>query len=328
VITRGGVIGGRYEILDRISEGGMATVFRARRLPDGEVVALKVLREQFASDAEFVERFEREAKAVAALTHRHMVRVYDSGRDGDVRFIAMEYVEGEDLKAHIRRFQRLDPQRAREIAAQVCDALEYAHAHGVIHRDVKPQNILLTPEGDVKVTDFGIARALSSATITQTGTVLGSVQYLSPEQAQGRELDPRVDFYSLGVTLYKAATGVVPFNATDWFELARMHVEDPPPSMRKQRPELSARLERVVVKCLAKHPDDRYQTAAELEADLVEVQGGKRPTDAVGTKPLGSREIVAMRHVRPAQRRGAWIAVLLVGVVLIAAIALLIRLMR
>jgi len=183
----------------------MATVYTARRIADGAIVALKVLREQYATDVEFIERFQREAKAISELVHPHMVRVYDSGRDGTVHYIAMEYVEGANLKEYIRREGRLSPERALQIAAQVCEALEFAHSHGVVHRDIKPQNILLTADGQVKVTDFGIARALSSATITQTGTVLGSVQYLSPEQARGTTVGRSADLYALGVVLTETA---------------------------------------------------------------------------------------------------------------------------
>ncbi|HLA23832.1 MAG TPA: PASTA domain-containing protein [bacterium] len=316
MITRGGVIGGRYEILDRISEGGMATVFRARRLPDGVVVALKVLREQFASDAEFVERFEREAKAVATLTHAHMVRVYDSGRDGDVHFIAMEYIEGEDLKAHIRRAGRIAPQRAREIAAQVCEALEYAHAHGVIHRDVKPQNILLTPEGDVKVTDFGIARALSSATITQTGTVLGSVQYLSPEQARGGTVGRAADLYSLGVVLFEMVTGQLPFAGDSPIATALAHVNQAPPPPRSIVPDLPPSVEGIILLALAKSPARRYRSAGEMRGDLagetdlwtlVEPQTLLEHTPPTTRLPLAAR-----RRASPALV-GTLVAVALVG---------------
>ena len=316
MITRGGIIGGRYEILDRISEGGMATVFRARRLPDGEVVALKVLREQFASDAEFVERFEREAKAVAALTHPHMVRVYDSGRDGDVHFIAMEYIEGEDLKAHIRRAGRLDPQRAREIAAQVCEALEYAHAHGVIHRDVKPQNILLTPEGDVKVTDFGIARALSSATITQTGTVLGSVQYLSPEQARGRTVGRAADLYSLGVVLFEMVTGQLPFVGDSPIAVALAHVNQPPPPARSIVPDLPPPVEGIILLALAKSPGRRYRSAAEMHGDLTgetELWSGVEPQTLLEHTPPPTRLPVAARRKPSPGLAAALVAIALLG---------------
>lgn len=269
MIATGSVVAGRYEILDRISEGGMATVFRARRLADGAVVALKVLREQFASDGEFVERFQREARAVRELSHAHMVRVYDSGRDGDVHFIAMEYVEGENLKASIRRVGRLAPDRAVEIAVQVLEALEYAHAHGIVHRDVKPQNILLTPDGAVKVTDFGIARAMSSATITQTGTVLGSVQYLSPEQARGAPVGRATDIYSLGVVLYEMVTGALPFEGDSPIAIALAHLNVPPPSPRAAVPTLPVPLDGIIRLALAKSPSRRYASAGEMRADLL-----------------------------------------------------------
>lgn len=269
MIATGSVVAGRYEILDRISEGGMATVFRARRLADGAVVALKVLREQFASDGEFVERFQREARAVRELSHAHMVRVYDSGRDGDVHFIAMEYVEGENLKASIRRAGRLAPDRAVEIAVQVLEALEYAHAHGIVHRDVKPQNILLTPDGAVKVTDFGIARAMSSATITQTGTVLGSVQYLSPEQARGAPVGRATDIYSLGVVLYEMVTGALPFEGDSPIAIALAHLNVPPPSPRAAVPTLPVPLDGIIRLALAKSPSRRYASAGEMRADLL-----------------------------------------------------------
>jgi len=264
MIAAGSMVAGRYEILDRISEGGMATVFRARRLEDGGIVALKILREQFASDVEFITRFEREARAVSELIHPHMVRVYDSGADGNVHFIAMEYVEGENLKEYIRRHSRLEAPRALEIAAQVCDALEYAHAHGIVHRDIKPQNILLTREGRVKVTDFGIARAMSSATITQTGTVLGSVQYLSPEQARGAAVGPSTDIYSLGVVLFEMVTGTLPFEGDSPIATALAHVNQTPPPPRGLAPALPVRVEGIILFALAKSPSRRYRTPGEM----------------------------------------------------------------
>jgi beta-lactam-binding protein with PASTA domain/tRNA A-37 threonylcarbamoyl transferase component Bud32 len=269
VIASGRIVAGRYEILDRISEGGMATVYRARRLSDGAVVALKVLREQYSGDAEFVERFQREAQAISQLRHPCMVEVYDSGADGPVHYIAMEYVEGSNLKEYLRRQGRLSPERALGIAAQVCDALAYAHAHGIIHRDVKPQNILLTADGRVKVTDFGIARALRAATITHTGTVLGSVQYLSPEQARGAEVGEAADLYSLGVVLYEMVTGRLPFEDDAPIALALAHIHRQPPPPRSLVPDLPDRVEGIILRALRKAPEDRYRTAAEMRADLV-----------------------------------------------------------
>src|SRR6059036_4192782 len=185
----------------------------------------------------------------------------------------------DSLGARIQREGPLPEPDIVRLAAGVARGLEFAHQQGVIHRDLKPDNILIRSDGSPVISDFGIARVVSGY-VASTGVnmTIGTPQYLSPEQAQGRFVDPRADFYALGVTLYKAATGELPFTSTDWFELARMHVEDPPPSPRKKRPDLSKRLERVIYKCLAKHPDDRYKTAEELLADLVDVEAKKRTT--------------------------------------------------
>lgn len=269
MIATGKIIAHQYEILDRISEGGMATVFTARRLPDGQTVALKILREQYATDVEFVERFQREAKAVSELEHPHMVRVYDSGIDGDVHYIAMEYVQGENLKELLRARGRLEPEEAIGIVAQVCEALEFAHGHGIVHRDIKPQNIMLTREGQVKVTDFGIARAASAATITQTGTVLGSVQYLSPEQARGAIVGRAADIYALGVVLYEMVTGRLPFDGDTPVAIAIKHIHQMPPRPRALVPILPARLEGIILHAIAKSPYERYRSAGELRSDLL-----------------------------------------------------------
>jgi len=318
---------GPYRLERLLGQGGFAWVFLGRD-EAGTPAAVKVLKPRYAGDPQFETRFRNESQTAGKLEHANIIRVRSVGKVDKNVYFGMDYYP-DSLGARLTREGPMSEAEILRIALDVVGALAYAHGQGIIHRDIKPDNVMLQQDGAAVLTDFGIARAVSGY-VASTGhnMTIGTPQYLSPEQAQGRELDPRVDFYSLGVTLYKAATGDVPFNATDWFELARMHVEDPPPSMRKRRPELSPRFERVVVKCLAKHPDDRYQSAAELEADLIEVQGGKRPTSDVGTQPLASREIVALRHVRPSRQRGPWIAVLVVGVVLIAAIALLIRLMR
>jgi beta-lactam-binding protein with PASTA domain/tRNA A-37 threonylcarbamoyl transferase component Bud32 len=267
-IAAGTIIAGRYEILEPVGQGGMATVFRARRLEDGAVVAVKVLHEHYAHDREFVERFQREARAAAALHHPHIVPVLESGTDGRIHYIVMEFVEGTDLKALLRRVGRLDPQQAARIAAQTCEALAYAHGLGIIHRDIKPQNILLTPDGAVKVTDFGIARAANSATITETGTVLGSVHYLSPEQAKGESVGPAADLYALGVVLYELLTGRLPFEGESPIAIALRHIHDPPPPPRRFRPDLPPRLEGIILRALAKSPQHRYRSAQEMQEDL------------------------------------------------------------
>src|SRR5256712_2998638 len=265
----GRILGGNYEVMGALGEGGMATVYRGRRVSDGRPVAIKVLREQYAHDRGFVARFEREAQAVARLSHPHMVQVLDSGRDGDVHFIVMEYVEGEDLKTLLRREHILPEKRAREIGAQVCEVLAYAHAQGIVHRDIKPQNILLTVDGEVKVTDFGIARALASAAITETGTVLGSVQYLSPEQARGTTVGRSADLYALGVVLYEMVTGQLPFDGESPIAIALSHVHKAPPAPSGLVPGLPERVEGIISRALMKSSSDRYRSAGEMRADLL-----------------------------------------------------------
>ncbi|MDI6772868.1 MAG: PASTA domain-containing protein [bacterium] len=267
-VNRGVVIGGRYEVAERIAEGGMSTVYRARRLEDGAVVALKVLRGELAADHEFIERFAREARAAEALAHPNIVRVLESGQDGDTYFIAMEYVDGPDLKAYLRRVGRLEPADAERIALQVCDALEYAHRQGVIHRDVKPQNILLAPDGSVKVADFGIARALATSTITQPGMVMGTVHYLSPEQARGAAVGRGSDVYALGVVLFEMLTGRLPFAGDSPIAIALKHLHEPPPDPRAIEPSIPLRLEGIILKAMAKPSPDRYSSAREMADDL------------------------------------------------------------
>jgi serine/threonine-protein kinase len=267
-VANGTVIANRYEIIDRIADGGMSTVYRARRRPDGLLVALKILRPQFGADRDFIERFAREARSAEALQHPNIVRVYESGREDDVHFIAMEYVDGLDLKGHLRRVGRLEPVDAERIARAVCEALEYAHRQGIIHRDVKPQNILIASDGTVKVADFGIARALAAVTITQPGTVLGTVQYLSPEQARGAAVGRASDLYALGAVLYEMLTGRVPFEGDTPIAIALKHLHDPPPRPRAVQPGVPVRLEGIVVKAMAKPLEERYRSARDMASDL------------------------------------------------------------
>ncbi len=269
MIASGTILSG-YQIEGAIGQGGMATVYRARRLRDGQTAALKVLREQYAADAEFVERFQREARAVASLTHPSMVQVYESGEAEGVHFIAMEFVEGQDLKRRLReRGGALEIAEAVRIGVQVCEVLDYAHRRGIIHRDIKPQNILLTREGVVKVTDFGIARALSAVTITQTGTVLGSVQYLSPEAARGEATGRAADIYALAVVLFEMVTGELPFAGDSPIAVALKHIHEVPPAPGELNPEVPPALEAVILRGMAKSPRHRYPTAGDLASDLL-----------------------------------------------------------
>ena len=241
-------------------------------------VALKILRSQYANDDEFVERFRREAQSAASLSHPNIVSIYDRGRSKDgAYYIAMEHVQRGTLKDRIKRDGALAPDVATGVALQIADALQAAHENGVIHRDIKPQNVLVSRTGDVKVTDFGIARAASSP-LTQTSAVLGTAGYMSPEQAMGKPVGPQSDLYSLGVVLFEMLTGELPYDAESPISLALKHVNEPPSSPREANPEVSEPLDAITLKLLAKNPENRYASAAELADDLERVRSGLTPT--------------------------------------------------
>ncbi|HTR19306.1 MAG TPA: serine/threonine-protein kinase [Gemmatimonadales bacterium] len=314
---------GPYRLESLLGQGGFAWVFLGRE-SDGTPVAVKVLKPRYAGDQQFEGRFRNESEVAAKLEHKNIIHIRSVGKDGDSVYFAMDLCT-ESLGTRITREGPLPEAEIVRIAKDVCQGLGFAHAKGIIHRDLKPDNVMFRSDGTAVLTDFGIARAVSGY-VASTGVnmTIGTPQYLSPEQAQGRELDPRVDIYALGVTLFKAATGEVPFAATDWFELARMHVEEPPPPLRKKRPEISKRFERVVLKCLAKHPDDRYRDTTALLADLEEVVQPKRPTTEIGAAPVGSAQLKAIQDSR---RRGRW-PIVLVVIGVLAIIALVVKLMR
>src|SRR5438128_1002914 len=316
---------GPYQLERLLGQGGFAWVFVGREV-DGTPVAVKVLKPRYAGDPQFESRFRNEAETAAHLEHTNIIHIRSVGKSGDKVYFAMDLC-ADSLGARIAREGPLPEADIVRLAQDLAQALGFAHAQGVIHRDLKTDNVLIRSDGSAVITDFGIARAVSGY-VASTGVnmTIGTPHYLSPEQAQGRPLDQRVDFYALGVTLYKAATGEVPFTSTDWFELARMHVEDPPPSLRRKRPELSKRFERVVMKCLAKHPDDRYANAAELRADLDEVQQKLRPTATMGTAPLGTTQRQALADPPADPRR--WLLVGAAGIGLLLLIGLGVKLMR
>jgi beta-lactam-binding protein with PASTA domain/tRNA A-37 threonylcarbamoyl transferase component Bud32 len=264
------VLGDRYEIHQRLARGGMAQVYLARDRSLDRPVAVKELVPEFATDPSFVERFRREAQAAANLAHPNIVGVYDWGTQDGTYFIVMEYIDGPSLSQVIRRDGPLHPRRAAEIGNEVAAALGFAHSRGVVHRDVKPGNVLLTSTGQSKVTDFGIARALSSPDddLTQAGSVMGTATYFSPEQAQGLPVDPRSDLYSLGVVLYEMVTGRPPFRGDTPLAIAYKHVQDQPAPPSTIIPDLPLGLEAIIMKLLQKRPDDRYASAEDLRADL------------------------------------------------------------
>ncbi|HXQ62909.1 MAG TPA: Stk1 family PASTA domain-containing Ser/Thr kinase [Acidimicrobiales bacterium] len=270
------VLSGRYELSHLVARGGMAEVYRAHdRLLD-RPVALKVLFPELSVDRAFVERFRREAQAAANLSHPNIVPVFDWGEDGGTYFIVMEFIDGRALSSILRTAGPMHPDRAAEIGADVAIALAYAHRHGVIHRDVKPGNVLITEEGTVKVTDFGIARAVNTEeSLTQTGAVMGTATYFSPEQAEGMGVDARSDIYSLGVVLFEMVTGRPPFMGDTPVAVASKHVRENPPTPREINPSVPPDLEAIILKCLAKSPEYRYATGDDLRVDLLRFREGR-----------------------------------------------------
>ncbi|HHU81890.1 MAG TPA: Stk1 family PASTA domain-containing Ser/Thr kinase [Firmicutes bacterium] len=275
----GQLLGNRYRILELIGEGGMALVYKAECVLLQRTVAVKILRPQYSSDKEFVTRFRREAQAAASLSHPNVVNIYDVGQDGGVHYIVMELIEGDNLKSLIRKEAPLPVNRALHIALQICEALRHAHDHNIIHRDIKPHNILLTADGRVKVTDFGIARAISAGGFTQTGVVMGSVQYFSPEQAKGQPVGPQSDLYALGCVLYEMLTGEVPFTGESPIAIALKHIQEKPVSVKKLRPGLPPGAVRVIEKALAKDPEERYPSAWSMIIDLRAALGIEPPEE-------------------------------------------------
>jgi serine/threonine-protein kinase len=288
------VYSGRYEIVEHLARGGMAEVYVAYDQLLDRRVALKVLFPEFAADRSFVERFRREARAAAGLNHHNIVSVYDTGEEAGTYFIVMEYVEGRTLRDIIRSEGPLLPQRAADIGADIAAALAFAHRHGVVHRDVKPGNVLIDRAGRVKVTDFGIARAGDmQENLTQTGAVMGTATYFSPEQAQGGAIDPRSDVYSLGVVLYEMVTGRPPFSGDSPVAIAYQHVRETPAPPSSVNPDVPPDFEACVLKCMAKNPANRYATADDLRADLIRFGQGQRvQAEPVLVPPLADDTIV------------------------------------
>lgn len=289
----GRMLGDRYQIGEVIGRGGMAEVHEGRDLRLGRRVAVKILRPDLARDPSFQARFRREAQSAAALNHPNIVAVYDTGEDtlmgeGEtaviVPYIVMEYVDGMTLRQLLASGRRLLPERALEISAGVLSALDYAHRHGIVHRDIKPANVMLTRTGDVKVMDFGIARAMNdtnTATMTAAQSVMGTAQYLSPEQARGEVVDARSDLYSASVLLYELLTGKPPFTGDSPVSIAYQHVSEMPTPPSQVDPGVTPEIDAVVLRALAKSPDDRYQTAAEFRADVERAIAGSPVTAAV-----------------------------------------------
>ena len=306
-MTQPRLLGGRYELEGVVGRGGMAEVYRARDIRLDRIVAVKTLREDLARDQTFQARFRREAQSAASLNHPSIVAVYDTGEDmlgpTPVPYIVMEYVDGRTLRDLLRDDRRLLPERALEITDGVLRALDYSHRNGIVHRDIKPGNVMLTRAGDVKVMDFGIARAVSDAqaTMTQTAQVIGTAQYLSPEQARGERVDARSDLYSTGCLLYELLTGRPPFTGDSPVAIAYQHVRENPIPPSRVDPEIPPWADSIVLKAMAKDPGDRYQSAGEMRNDIQRALQGMpvaAPTrlDAYqGTRRMGQSTQMAGR---------------------------------
>ncbi|MCA9271149.1 MAG: serine/threonine protein kinase, partial [Planctomycetales bacterium] len=292
---------GDYRVLRRIGRGAMAEVYLAEQSSLSRQVALKVLRRQLAEDASYVQRFQNEARAAAALVHANIVQIYEVGRIDDVHFIALEYVQGRNLRQLLERHGPVDAPLAATIMRQVAAALHKAAQRGIVHRDIKPENIMISPAGEVKVADFGLSRIAGDTelNLTQVGVTMGTPLYMSPEQAEGRPLDGRSDLYSFGVTCYHMLAGRPPFEGETALAVAVQHVRNQPPRLEGMRPDLPEGLCRIVHRLLEKKPDDRYGDAAQLLRDLRGLQvGAAGEQDGDDAEHWATAELIAMTDAR------------------------------
>ena len=317
------MIAGRYELLELIGRGGMSSVWQAHdRLLD-RIVAIKILHPHFTEDEEYVERFRREARSVAQLSHPNIVTVIDRGEDAGRQYIVFEYVEGENLKQLLERGGPMPVRDALVMALQMARALAFAHGRGLIHRDVKPQNVLLNLDGQAKMTDFGIAREVDVEGVTITGTVLGTSEYIAPEQARGQQVDSQTDVYSLGVVLYELLTGGVPYDGDNFVTVALRHVNEPVPNVLDRRPDAPPRVALAIERAMAKSPDDRYgsmdELVNELETCLTELDPVSEEATMIARRPRAEAE----RRRQPRRRRRLGVLWPIAAVLAILAVAAL-----
>ncbi|MFO8192682.1 MAG: Stk1 family PASTA domain-containing Ser/Thr kinase [Bacillota bacterium] len=299
----GKILAGRYELIEKIAEGGMARVYRGRDLLLKRTIAVKVLKDQMTGDAAFIRRFEREAQSAAALSHPHIVNIYDVGEENGIYFMVMEYVDGRNLKDYIREKGRLPVEEAMHIASQIAEALEEAHAAGMVHRDIKPQNILFSRDGKIKVTDFGIAIAGDGVTVTVGDQIVGSVQYISPEQARGGIAIKQSDLYSLGIVLYEMVTSKVPFTGESPVALAMKHVQEEIVPPRRLVPGIPRELEQIILKAVQKDTAERYTSASEFLEDLRIVGRKESPKIAPARAFTGGNDHDDDFIMRPSHKR-------------------------
>jgi non-specific serine/threonine protein kinase len=299
-LTTGSTFAGRYQIIEEVGQGGMAKVYKAYDTEIKEKIALKLINPEIAVDKKTIERFRNELKFARKIRHKNVCQMYDLSKEKGTYYITMEYVSGEDLKSFIRRSKQLNVGTAVLIASQVCEGLTEAHKLGIIHRDLKPHNIMIDKEGNVRIMDFGIARALEAPGLTATGTIIGTPDYISPEQAEGEKADQRSDIYSLGVFLYEMVAGKVPFEAETLLGVAMKHKNEIPKDPKEFNAQIPEDLSRVILKCLEKDREKRYQSAGEVRSELAAIEKDIPTTERVITKrrPTTSKEITVTIGVK------------------------------
>jgi serine/threonine protein kinase/Tfp pilus assembly protein PilF len=318
-LTTGSTFAGRYQIIEELGKGGMGKVYKAHDTEIKEKIALKLIKPDISADKKTIERFQNELKFARKIGHRNVCRMYDLNREEGSYYITMEYVSGEDLKSFIRRVGQLPSGKAISIAKQICDGLTEAHRLGVIHRDLKPSNVMIDKEGNARIMDFGIARSLESKGITGAGVMIGTPEYMSPEQVEGKETDQRSDIYSLGVILYEMVTGRVPFEGDTALTIAVKHKTEEPEDPREYNSQLTEDLSRVILKCLEKNKDKRYQGAGEVRSELENIERGIPTTERVipKRKPLTSREITVQFNLKKLFLPSLiFIAIVILGVII------------
>ena len=320
-LTRGLVFAGRYEVIEEIGRGGMGKVYRVYDQKINEIVALKLIKPEIGFNEKAVERFKNELKVARRISHRHVCRLYDLGEYGLAHFITMEYVEGEDLKKFIRRAGQMTTGKAISIAKQACQGLIEAHRLGVVHRDLKPQNVMIDRDGNVRIMDFGLARFAEAEGMTASGVMLGTPEYMSPEQVDLKEVDARSDIYSLGIILYEMVTGKVPFEGETPLSIAIKHKNEKPRDLRELNPLVPDSLTRLIHKCLEKDRAERYQSAEELLQDLTRIEEGLptavKEKPKTKSEPLGTKEITVKFTLRKLVVPGLLLIIIVLGALIL-----------